>query len=260
MHLPSDWFREWFDSPYYHQLYFGRDENEAAGLINRLLSLLKPPQGSAMLDVACGRGRHSRILASHGYDVTGFDLAPESIAFARQFENEHLRFFVHDMRRILCTNCFDYAFNFFTSFGYFHTQREHDNALKAITLALKPGGYFFLDYLNTHYAEDHLIHRSQKEIDGVIFYLTKWYDEHHFYKKIEIEDETQKEPIVYTEKVAKFSIGDFTEMFALAGLSIQHVFGSYQLEPYHIKTSPRLLLVAQKRPSHTVAGDGRRSI
>ena len=111
----ANWFKEWFDSPYYYQLYANRDENEAAALIDRLLDLLQPPPGSTMLDVACGRGRHAGILAKHGFDVTGIDLAPSAIAFARQFENEHLHFYLHDMRRTLCTNCFDYLFNFFTS-------------------------------------------------------------------------------------------------------------------------------------------------
>ena len=47
----------------------------------------------------------------------------------------------------------------------------------------------------------------------------------HFYKKIIVEDHSLKEPLVFTEKVAKFSLGDFTEMFAYQGLQMQEVFG-----------------------------------
>ena len=103
-----------------------------------------------------------------------------------------------------------------------------------------------MDYLNVHYAEDHLVHRSEKEIDGVNFIITKWYDETHFYKKIVIEDETQTEPLTYTEKVAKFSLGDFTEMFAYQGLQIKEVFGDYNFSNYSIKNSPRLIMIAEK--------------
>ncbi|HXB90869.1 MAG TPA: methyltransferase domain-containing protein, partial [Puia sp.] len=131
------WYREWFDSPYYHKLYFERNDQEAAGFIARLLSVLNPGPGSRMLDVACGRGRHSRILAGYGYDVTGIDLAPRSIAFARQYETEHLHFYQHDMRSIFFINYFDMAFNFFTSFGYFRTKRENDNAIRSVRLSLK---------------------------------------------------------------------------------------------------------------------------
>ncbi|NBY24868.1 MAG: SAM-dependent methyltransferase, partial [Chitinophagaceae bacterium] len=57
------WFSEWFNSPYYHLLYSHRDEEEAKEFINRLIDHLRPKQESRMLDVGCGRGRHSRQLA-----------------------------------------------------------------------------------------------------------------------------------------------------------------------------------------------------
>jgi SAM-dependent methyltransferase len=85
------WFKDWFNSPYYHQLYFQRDEEEAAAFIYLLLHHLKPSAEARMLDVACGRGRHSKILAGKGYDVSGMDISAESIVFAKQFETEKLR-------------------------------------------------------------------------------------------------------------------------------------------------------------------------
>jgi SAM-dependent methyltransferase len=245
--LSPEWFKEWFNSPYYHKLYFERDEKEAALFIERLLAYLHPAQDSLMLDVACGRGRHSRILAAKGFDITGIDIAPDSIAFAQQFENEHLRFYQHDMRLPFWINYFNYAFNFFTSFGYFKTEREHYNAIRSIGGSLKKEGVLVLDYLNVHYAEDHLIHKSEKKIDGVTYYLTKWFDETHFYKKILIEDESRKDPLEYTEKVAKFSLGDFNDMFSFYGLQMQQVFGDYELNTYDIKKSPRLLMIARKK-------------
>jgi SAM-dependent methyltransferase len=243
-----DWFRKWFDSPYYHKLYFERNEKEAADFIDRLLALLQPPPGSWMLDIACGRGRHARILADRGYDVTGIDLAPGSIAYARQFRNDHLDFFVHDMRQTLCTNCFDYAFNFFTSFGYFRTRREHDNSIRTVCLALKSEGIFVIDYLNSRFSEDHFVHQSEKVIDGVTYSLTKWFDETHFYKKIHIEDpHAAKAPPEFIERVAKFSLDDFDKMLTRGGLQVLDVYGSYQLEQYDERLSPRLLIICKKK-------------
>ena len=103
-----------------------------------------------------------------------------------------------------------------------------------------------MDYLNVHYAEDNMVHQSEKEIDGVNYIITKWYDETHFYKKILIEDEALQEPLAFTEKVAKFSLGDFTEMFAYQGLQIKEVFGDYKFANYDIKKSPRLIMIAEK--------------
>lgn len=240
------WFKNWFNSPYYHQLYFKRDEKEAAAFINRMIEHLKPMPGAEMLDVACGKGRHSIQLAGKGFTVTGIDLSEDSIREAKESESESLSFFVHDMRLPFRINYFDYAFNFFTSFGYFKTRREHDNAIRTIAQSIKPNGIFVMDYLNVHYAEDHLVHKSEKQIDDVNYYITKWFDETHFYKKIIVEDENLQEPLEYTEKVAKFTLGDFTEMFAYQGLQIQEVFGNYLFNDYDVKKSPRLIMIARK--------------
>lgn len=244
--MQHTWFKDWFNSPYYHQLYFNRDKTEAAAFINKLIEYLKPAPGSTMLDVACGRGRHSMQLAGKGFDVTGIDLSADSIHEALKNESENLHFYQHDMRLPFWIRYFDYAFNFFTSFGYFRTQREHDNAIHCISTALKSGGCFVMDYLNVHYSEDHTVHNMEKEIDNVNYIITKWYDEHHFYKKIIVEDEALEEPLIYTEKVAKFSLGDFTDMFAYQGLQIREVYGDYEFGHYDVKKSPRLIMIAKK--------------
>jgi SAM-dependent methyltransferase len=240
------WFKDWFNSPYYHQLYFNRDDKEAADFIDALISRLQPAEAAFMLDVACGKGRHSIHLAEKGFDVTGIDLSEDSIAQALRNESDRLHFYRHDMRLPFRINYFDFAFNFFTSFGYFRTQREHDNAVRTIAQSLKKEGRFVMDYLNVHYAEDHLVHQFDKTIDGVNFFITKWFDETHFYKKIVVEDEALQEPLVYTEKVAKFTLGDFTEMFAYQNLLIEEVYGDYNFADYHVKKSPRLIMIAKK--------------
>jgi len=241
------WYRDWFNSPYYHQLYFQRDEQEAASFIDALLLKLNPPPNAMMLDVACGRGRHSIHLAAKGYMVTGTDISEDSIVEAKEFEKENLEFFVHDMRLPFRMNYYQYAFNLFTSFGFFRTRREHDNAIRTIAQSLQTGGIFLIDYLNSHYVENHLQYKSEINLGDVTFYITRWLDETHFYKKIVVEDEANlEEPLEFTEKVAKFSLGDFNDMLAFYGLQIQEVFGSYQFEPYHVNNSPRLIILAKK--------------
>ncbi len=248
MEVATTWFEHWFNSPYYHKLYFQRDEDEAAAFIDRLIDHIKPKPGSLMIDVGCGRGRHAQYMASKGFEVTGIDLSPGSIAVAKELENEHLEFFQHDMRLPFRINYYDYAFNFFTSFGYFKTEREHYNAIRTISSCLKEQGTIVMDYMNVHYTEDHLVHKSEVEIDGVVYYITKWYDETHFYKRIIIEDEEIEEPLEFTEKVAKFVLGDFNDMFAFHNLQIQEVYGDYQFNKYDVRKSQRLIMIAKKVP------------
>ena len=67
--MQKEWFAEWFNTEYYHILYKDRDEDEANRFISNLLSFLSIPKKSKLLDLACGKGRHSKILNSFSYDV-----------------------------------------------------------------------------------------------------------------------------------------------------------------------------------------------
>ena len=82
------WYANWFDTPYYHILYRDRDYQEAGAFMRRLTQRLELSMTSHIMDLACGRGRHSMYLNRLGYRVTGVDLSPSSIAFAKaQLEN-----------------------------------------------------------------------------------------------------------------------------------------------------------------------------
>lgn len=241
------WYKDWFNSHYYHILYQYRDDDEALQFIHRLIQYLKPPPGSTMIDVACGKGRHSRVLADMGFDVTGIDLSAASINEAKKTEDDHLHFYQHDMRLPFWINYYQYAFNFFTSFGYFKTRREHDNAIRTIAQSLTVNGIFVIDYLNVHYEEERLQKLLTTTIEGVTFHITKWQDEEHFFKQIQVTDTENKTlKHLYTERVAKFSLGDFTDMLAYQGMQVQEVFGDYQLNRYDVKNSPRMIIVARK--------------
>jgi len=261
----KEWYRDWFSSPFYHRLYFERDEKEAEVFIQKLIHFLQPKPGSRMLDVACGRGRHSCILAKMGFNVTGFDLSFQSIEYAKQFESDNLTFYQHDMRYPFWVNYFDYAFNFFTSFGYFSTRREHDDAIRTIATSLKPGGIFVIDYLNTHYVEDRLVHNDWKNVAGTSYEIHRWEDETHFYKKMIIHDASLSVPEEHTEKVAKFSLGDFTDMLSFQNMQALEVFGDYNLVPYDVRKTPRLIIIARKKQSNhsreekTLYSDGRQT-
>ena len=245
--IEKAWFEDWFNSPYYHLLYKNRNDDEAQSFINRLITYLNPKREAIMLDVACGKGRHSKVLADMGFDVTGIDLSEASIEEANKESHERLQFFQHDMRLPFRINYYDYAFNFFTSFGYFKTQREHDNAIRSISQSLKSGGIIVIDFLNVDYISSQLEPKATVECDDVCFFITKWQDENHFYKRIEVKENNEEAAqVLYTERVAKFGLADFKAMLELQKVNIVAVFGDYDLGDYDEKTSPRLIIVGKK--------------
>ena len=243
----QEWFKDWFNSPYYHLLYKNRDEVEAMAFIQRLINHLKPEPKSKLLDIACGKGRHSKALADMGFDVTGIDISSDSIKEAKQYESENLHFEQHDMRINYKLNYFDMAFNFFTSFGYFKSQEEHQDAIATMTNALKVGGVLVIDYLNVHFEETHFEKLVEKQIEDFLFISTKWHTDSHFFKQVQVADKEHVLPRhLSTERVAKFNLGDFNEMLSLQDMQIQEVFGDYQLGKYDINDSPRMIIIAKK--------------
>jgi SAM-dependent methyltransferase len=241
------WFVSWFDSIHYHRLYAYRDDKEAAGFIDELIRCLRPSIGATALDLACGTGRHSKYLASKGFRVTGIDLASSCISRAKQFEQPGLRFYEHDMRLPFGRNQFDYVFNFFTSFGYFEDPNENLSVIRNIAHSLKPGGRLVIDYLNVGYAESFTSSSEVRQVDGVRYRLNRWSNASHFYKRIAIDHADREEFAEYIERVAKFRLQDFCRMFSQCGMSIEATWGDYRLSRYDSATSPRLILMTEKR-------------
>ena len=241
-----EWNNNWFGSPFYKILYQNRDELEAQEFVENLINYLQPPPGSKMLDIACGSGRFAKQLAEHSYDVTGIDISNESITIAKTIESENLRFFVQDMRLPFYINYFDYAFNFFTSFGYFTNNHDHQLAARSFGAALKPNGILVIDYLNFEYVLANLVAKELVERDGYTFKINRQIENNHISKYISITD-TDNNTCQFQENVAAFSLSDFNKMFKAANLSLICAFGDYQLNPYHSLDSPRLIMLFKKK-------------
>lgn len=240
----KEWFGAWFNSPYYHILYKHRDQEEAANFINKLNELLSFRPSDKLLDVACGKGRHAIYLNNMGLDVVGLDLSPQNIKHAQKYQNHRLRFFQHDMREVFAREEFDYAFNLFTSFGYFDTEEENEKAMVATTTALKSGGHLIIDFLNPHRVIEHLVPEEKVTLEGIDFKISRRYEEGFIYKDIKFTDKGQQHS--YTEKVRAIRKFEFMRYFVKAGLKLLGNYGDYNLNPYHWKTSQRMIFILVK--------------
>ncbi|HEY1023193.1 MAG TPA: class I SAM-dependent methyltransferase [Flavisolibacter sp.] len=241
----QDWFESWFGSPYYKILYQNRDEMEAQEFVENLLGHLDPLPGSKVADIACGEGRFAIQLAGHGYDVTGIDLSHASIEKAKASEHDKLHFYVHDMRFPFYINYFDYAFNFFTSFGYFAHDRDHLMAAKSFAAGLKKNGLLTIDYLNRDYVLGNLVPEETIQRGSYTFDIKRRLERNHIIKEISFTDADNRQRH-YTESVAAFTLADFVQMFRKAGLTLVGTFGDHQLSSYHPVDSPRMIMIFKK--------------
>lgn len=241
----KQWFDEWFNTIYYHILYKHRDYDEAAAFLDHLIDYFEMEPKAKVLDLACGKGRHSIYLNKKGFDVTGVDLSEENIKFASTKQNDSLHFAVHDMREVFASEKFDFVFNLFTSFGYFDTKEENLNVIDATIKALKPKGKFLLDFLNPYVVVNNLVAEEEKTIENVHFRITRQYTENEFIvKNILVDDHGQK--YEFQEKVKAIRRKDFLAYFDKINLKVIDIFGDYELSEYNAEVSQRLIFVLEK--------------
>ena len=236
----ENWFASWFDTPYYHILYKDRDEAEAQHFMDNLTHYLNLPEDAKILDLACGKGRHSMYLNTLGFDVTGADLSENSIAEASAAANEKLHFKVHDMR-LPFEEKFDAVFNLFTSFGYFENDEDNLTTLKAIHDSLSEYGFAVIDFMNTNYVINNLVPEEVKTVEGIDFHIKRYVKDNHIFKEIDFEDKGQK--FHFTEKVKALTLSDFEQMMEEAGIYLLDVFGDYKLRKFYKNDSERLIMI-----------------
>jgi SAM-dependent methyltransferase len=239
-----EWFGKWFDSPYYHILYKHRDHEEARAFIDNLISYFQFSHEDRILDLACGKGRHAIYLNKKGFQVVGLDLSEKNVAYAKRFENDRLTFHVHDMRFPWTEEQFDYTLNLFTSFGYFETPGENQQAINAIAEGMKKGDKLLIDFLNPYTVINNLVPDEIKPVNGIDFHIKKYVDGEYLVKDIRFDDKGAD--FHFQEKVKVIRRRRFLEYFKNAELEVLDLFGDYDLNPYFAENSERMIFVLSK--------------
>jgi len=217
--------------------------------VNLLEDILKLQKGAAILDMPCGFGRHSNILAARGYNVTGLDYKEEFINLAKENSNglENVKFIQGDMRKIEFENEFDAVLNLFTSFGYF-SDAENYETLQGISRSLKKGGKVIIDMINREWA------LSQTKENGLVWLL---YPDNKVFlanNKFDIFNGRWLSDQIIVDKGQSFKqyqdvrLYTYTELnffLSQVGMEIVECYGDLNKEPY-TTMSRNMIVVAEK--------------
>ena len=143
---------EWFeDESFWIDLYpfmfseerFAAAEEEMEKAI-RLLDF----KGSSVLDLCCGPGRHSLVLAERGFTVTGVDRTEFLLEKARteaETRGLEIEWIQQDMRDFVRPEAFDLVLSMLTSFGYFDNKQDDVKVLENMFVSLREGGCCLID-------------------------------------------------------------------------------------------------------------------
>lgn len=242
------WFETWFNTPYYHILYKDRDFAEAEHFISLLVNDLEIPVNSRIIDLACGKGRHSIFLNKLGYKVLGLDLSPESIFSNKQFENQNLKFEVHDMRNEIFPNVAkeksDAVFSLFTSFGYFENEKDDLRVFNSVNHSLNENGFFVLDFLNEKWVKNTLVPEYTTTKGGIDFHIKKRIENQLIIKNISFEDKGKD--YHFFEKVKLHTLDKIEEYAQKTGFEKVKTYGDYLLNTFDPENSPRCISVFRK--------------
>lgn len=238
----KDWFASWFDTSYYHILYSHRDYSEAKEFMQNLVTFFNLKKEDLLLDLGCGKGRHSIYLNSLGFNVTGADLSRNSIKEAKHFENERLKFIEHDMRTPFKRK-YNAILNLFTSFGFFEDDNEDITILQNIKNGLKPNGIAIIDFMNVKKVISNLVAEEIQNIDGISFKINRYVKDGFIVKEINFDADGEHH--TYFEKVKMLDLPKIKAYLNSVDFKIKHTFGNYQLEEFNEETSDRLILVLE---------------
>jgi SAM-dependent methyltransferase len=208
--------------------------------MDNITNYLNLPEKAKVLDLACGKGRHSIYLNELGFDVLGADLSENSIEEASKSKNDTLHFKVHDMREPF-EEKYDAIFNLFTSFGYFEKDEDNLTTLIAIKESLSEYGFAVIDFMNVHQVVNSLVPEETKTVEGIDFHLKRCLKDGHIYKEIDFEDNGQK--FHFTEKVKALTLQDFEALMEEAGIYLLDIFGDYKLKKFYKNESERLIMI-----------------
>lgn len=245
--MNSEWYKDWFETKEYLNVYQHRNEAEAEALVNLILKNTLLPVTAKVLDMACGTGRHSILFAKKRFDVTAVDLSKNMLSVARQkaqAEKLNINFVHSDLRNFTSSSKFNLILNLFTSFGYFETDEENLAVLKRAFDYLESSGYFVLDFFNVQFLEQNLVRESVDRIDNGEIIQRRKIRGNRIVKEIIIRNNGHSKN--YLESVRMYDSDELRNMLTAIGFAIEKTFGDFQGSEFDKTISKRIILFARK--------------
>lgn len=141
------WYQTFFNEYALDVWQGSRSDELTAGEVDFIAHALELEGSGALLDLACGNGRHAAELAARGYQVTGVDIAEGN---RRRIEERaaalgaEIDIVIGDVTELDLASSYDGAYIWGNSLGYF-PPAETATFLRRVAAALKPGARFAID-------------------------------------------------------------------------------------------------------------------
>jgi SAM-dependent methyltransferase len=150
---------------YYDRIYWWKDYNQEVDFLVKVFKRCDV-RGREILEVACGTGNHSKILAARGYKVTGVDISDDVLRIARMKVKGRAKFIRGDMRDLdaVVDEVYDAAVCLFSAISYNITIADLKRTIQGLYDHLREPGAVVFD---THFTKKGFIdgHRGEDIFD-----------------------------------------------------------------------------------------------
>lgn len=160
---------------YVYDRLIDRDYAAAADRIEEMFEKygVKP---ELVLDIACGTGTLTGILAERGYDMIGLDLSEDMLSVAAA-KNPGIRFLHQDMTEFELYGTVDAIVCTLDAVNYVTDKRKLKKMFRLVNNYLNPGGLFIFD-INTRYKLETVLGNNTfvYDEDGIFYVWENYFD------------------------------------------------------------------------------------
>ena len=207
------------------------------------------------LDIACGTGRHDRILTKEGFQIIGIDSSDSLLKIARQKDKKTL-YKKADFRTFKLREKFDCIFSLWEAYNYLSQQKDIKAFFKQSCLHLKSGGVLVLDSRNFWRKEASLkkvqsrnFQTDDYDVDLIIRKQTLLKERVHegiFMYFLTNKKSGHQNVIIDQELVRIFNLREL-EQAAGTNFKLLRTFGDFDFKKsYNKQKSERMIVVFQK--------------
>jgi SAM-dependent methyltransferase len=136
-----------YRNPEIYDIAFGWDLEMELDFVESCLREHVPAPVGTVLEPACGTGRILAALAGRGYEVLGYDVSPEMVAYATaRLARSGARVMRGEMATFRPPGRYDAAINLVNSIGYLLEEDAVASHLERVAEALNPGGVYLVQF------------------------------------------------------------------------------------------------------------------
>ena len=230
---------------------------EWADYVQSLLMEYEVREG-LVLELGCGTGNLTEILASRGYDMIGVDLSADMLDIAmekREKSGRDILYLMQDMREFELYGTVRAAVSICDSMNYLQEEKDLLSTFMLVNNYLDPGGIFIFD-LNTAYKYRELIGDTTiaENREGASFiWENTWYEEEKVNEyDLTIFAETENglyQKFEETHFQRAYDLKTVKRLIAEAGMEFLAAYDAFTREPVR-PDSERIYVIAREKGKH----------